>query len=88
MEEKVEKLINEYKKFAKENKMSLNSNKVLVESLVKRLLENEKKYGERYCPCRLITGDAKKDNDKICPCKWHQEEIAQAGHCHCSLFVR
>ncbi len=88
MKEKIEKLINEYKEFAKKNGMSLNPNKALVESLVKRLLENEKKYGERYCPCRLITGDAEKDKDKICPCAWHKEEIKKNGHCHCNLFVK
>ena len=88
MEEKVEKLINEYKKYAKANGLKLNPNAILVENLVKRLLENEEKHGHRYCPCRLTTGEAEKDKDKICPCKWSNEEIARQGHCLCNLFVK
>ena len=88
MEKEVEKLIEEYKEYAKKNGISLNPNAVLVESLAKRLLENEKKYGHRYCPCRFITGDEEKDKDKICPCKWSNEEISRQGHCLCNLFVK
>ena len=88
MEEKAKKLIEEYKEYAKENGLKLNPDDVFVENLVKGLLANEEKHGHRYCPCRLITGDAEKDKDKICPCKWSQEEIARQGHCLCNLFVK
>ena len=88
MEKEVEKLIEEYKEYAEKNGILLNPDKIFVENLVKRLLENEKKYGKRYCPCRLVSGDAEKDKDKICPCKWSNEEISQQGHCLCNLFVK
>ena len=85
---KVEKLIEEYKEYAEKNGISLNSDKIFVENLVKRLLVNEEKYGHRYCPCRLVSGDEEKDKDKICPCKWSNEEITRQGHCLCNLFVK
>ena len=88
MDDKTQKLIEEYKEYAKENGLRLNPNAVLVENLVKRLLENEEKYGHRYCPCRLVSGNDEQDKEKICPCKWSNEEIARTGHCLCNLFVK
>jgi len=86
--EEVKKLIQEYEEYAEKNGFKLNPNRKAVEGLVQRLLENEKKYGARYCPCRRITGNPEEDNPKICPCKWHREEIERDGHCHCGLFVK
>ncbi|MBI5554435.1 MAG: hypothetical protein HY920_01100 [Elusimicrobia bacterium] len=40
----------------------------------------------QYCPCRPISGNQEEDKQKICPCKWHKDEIAADGHCHCQLF--
>ncbi len=64
----VNDLIEEYRKYAADNNFELNSNKDLVESLAKALLTNEKKYGERYCPCRKISGNREEDKKNICPC--------------------
>jgi len=86
--EKIERLIEWYRKHAKENGFRLNPDQEAVERLVKGLLANEKKYGERYCPCRRIAGNKEEDNPKICPCKWHKEEIEKDGHCFCGLFKR
>lgn len=85
---KVENLIKEYERYAQENGFGLNPNRIVIESLVKRLLENEEKYGARYCPCRPITGNSENDDKKICPCFWHKKEIEETGHCHCSLFYK
>jgi len=85
-DKKIEELKKEIEKYAEENGFRLNPNKQILIALIKGLLANEKKYGKRYCPCRRITGDQAKNKDKICPCKWHKEEIKNMGHCHCMLF--
>lgn len=87
-DEKVEKIIEEYDKYARQNGFSLNSNKKVVEGIVKGLLKNEEKYGARYCPCRRVSGYLEKDKAKICPCSWHRKEIVKYGHCLCCLFVK
>jgi len=78
----------EYKKYAKENGFKLNPNEKIVDSIIAGLKRNEEKYGERYCPCRKITGDKEIDKKIICPCVYHKEEIEKDGHCHCRLFVK
>jgi len=87
-DKEIEKLIKEYEEYAKKNGFSLNPNKKVVEGIVKSLLEREKKFGARYCPCRKITGNPEDDKSKICPCAWHREEIEKDGHCLCGLFVK
>lgn len=86
--ENIEKLIEEYKKYAEENGFRLNNNRKVVEGIIKGLLVNEKKYGFRYCPCRRVSGNLEEDEKKVCPCFWHKEEIERDGHCHCNLFVK
>lgn len=84
----IENIIKNYQEYAQKNGFKLNPDKEIVERLVKGLLENEKKYRARYCPCRRITGNPEDDKGKICPCYWHQEEIERDGHCFCGLFVK
>ncbi len=79
-------LKNEYKEYAKENNFKLNPEK--AENIIKGLLNNEKKYGKRYCPCRRVTGDEKEDAKNICPCIYHKKEIEQDGQCFCGLFTK
>lgn len=81
-----ELMILEYEDYANKNGFQLNPNKDVVKAMAKGLLANEKKYRERYCPCRRVTGNKKEDEPKICPCKWHKEEIEKQGHCICNLF--
>ncbi|MFH1462180.1 MAG: thioredoxin [bacterium] len=88
MEGDFEKTVKEYQDFAKRNGLRLNENREVVESLIKGLLENEKKYGQRYCPCRRVKGDPLEDAKNICPCSYRLEEIDKTGHCFCGLFFK
>ena len=80
--------ISVYEEYAKKNGFRLNPNRKVVEGVVKSLLEREKKFGFRYCPCRRITGNPEEDKKIICPCQFHRLEIEKDGHCLCGLFVR
>lgn len=87
-EGEIEKLIKESEEYARKNGFKLSPDKEVVKRLIRGLLENEKKYGVRYCPCRRITGNPEEDKPKICPCRWHLEEIERDGHCLCGLFMK
>jgi len=84
----IEELMEKYSKYAEENGFKLNPDKQTTERVIKGLLENEKKHGQKYCPCRRVTGDKEEDSKKICPCIWHKDEINKDGHCLCRLYVR
>ena len=73
-------------KYADVAGLALNPDKERVNQLIKGLMANERKWGFRYCPCRVVTGDKKKDAKNICPCYWHKKELEQQGHCLCKLF--
>lgn len=83
-----EEFIEKSKKYAAENGFQLNPDEKTVERIVNGIFMNEEKYGEKYCPCRRVTGDKEEDAKKICPCFWHKDEIAKDGHCFCRLFVK
>jgi len=87
-EEKIEKIIKESEEYAIKNGFKLNPSREVVERIIKGLLENEKKYGARYCPCRRVTGNSEEDKPKISPCQFVQKEIEKEGHCLCGLFVK
>lgn len=59
----------------------------VVESILRAMAKRKAKQGEDYCPCRRVTGDKEKDADIICPCIYHEAEIAADGKCHCNLFT-
>ena len=61
-------------------------NQDVCDTVIEGLTANREKYGFRYCPCRIVTGDAEKDNAIICPCDFHLDEIERDGCCHCMLF--
>lgn len=86
--ENIKKIIKDYEIWAEKKNYSLNPNRKVVESLVKSLLEREKKLGKRYCPCRRMTGDEKEDEKIICPCFFMEGEIQEKGRCFCGLFVK
>ena len=84
----IEEVIKGYQEYADKNGFKLNPDREVVERLAKGLLEDEKKYGQRYCPCRRATGNLEEDKPKICPCAWSREEIEKQGHCLCGLFIK
>jgi ferredoxin-thioredoxin reductase catalytic subunit len=55
--------------------------------LLDALLLNKDRYGYMGCPCRLLSGDRKKDRDIICPCVYSVPDIAEYGSCYCNLYV-
>lgn len=55
--------------------------------IIAGLLENEKRYGYRSCPCRLASGTKEKDADITCPCAYRNDDIKEYGTCYCSLYV-
>lgn len=75
-------------KYAESKGIKLNPDENIVNAILDGLLRNKEQHGFRYCPCRPISGDLNEDRDKICPCKWHIDEIKDMGHCHCNLFVK
>ena len=66
----------------------LNPDKETVDRILDGLLTNEQKFGYRYCPCRVITGDKQQDSKIICPCEYHHREIEELERCACNLFLR
>ncbi len=81
-------LLKKCQNYAEANGFILNPDKKIAEQIIKGLLKREKKYGEKYCPCRRVSGDKKIDEKNICPCVFHKEEINKQGHCLCLLFVK
>jgi ferredoxin-thioredoxin reductase catalytic chain len=65
----------------------LNPDTRMVEGLIEGLVRRKVKFGDYYCPCRIVTGKADVDKLNVCPCVTHEDEIAQTGKCHCALFV-
>jgi carbon-monoxide dehydrogenase catalytic subunit len=82
-EKKILKISQEY---AKKAGFALNKDKKQLAYVIKGLKANEDKYGERYCPCRVVTGNFEEDRIIICPCIYHKQEIKDMGHCLCRLF--
>ncbi|MFW5858320.1 MAG: ferredoxin-thioredoxin reductase catalytic domain-containing protein [Planctomycetota bacterium] len=62
--------------------------KEAVARVLNGMARRKEKQGEAYCPCRIVTGEPEADRKIICPCVYHEDEIARDGHCHCRLFVR
>lgn len=86
MDKKIIELKKEYQLYAQKKGFKLNSNTLLVDGLLKKMIENEEKYGYRYCPCRPINGNHEDDQKKVCPCFFSDSEIIKNGRCHCGLF--
>ena len=63
-------------------KLGLKLNKKTSDSVLRALLKQKEKFGEIYCPCRVLTGDKEKDKKIICPC----EPVRKGGRCICGLF--
>jgi ferredoxin-thioredoxin reductase catalytic subunit len=88
MEEEMEKLIKISEEYAEKKGYKLNPNRMIVEGVIKGLLVRKENFGEIYCPCRKMSGNKEEDKKIICPCIYHEDEIAKDGHCFCNLFVK
>ena len=64
-----------------------NKEKERVFDLLEALNINKERYGYMSCPCRLASGDRKKDHDIICPCEYREHEVKEFGSCYCNLYV-
>ncbi len=85
-DEVYERILRFARVYARAKGFVLNPDPQKLDEVIAALAFNEKTYGFRYCPCRVITGDFEEDKKKICPCYWHEEEIREMGHCRCGLF--
>ena len=64
-----------------------NKDKEWAFELLESLIFNRKRYGYMSCPCRLASGDRKKDQDILCPCVYREADVKDYGSCYCSLYV-
>ena len=65
----------------------LNPDEAFGKELVRGLIENERRYGYRACPCRLSMGTMDADLDIICPCDYRDPDLNEHGACYCALYV-
>jgi len=72
--------------YAKKKGWKINPDKKQLGYVLKGLKSNEDKKGERYCTCRVQTGNFEEDRIIICPCIYAEQEIKDWGHCLCRLF--
>ncbi len=84
--EQAQKIKDWAKRYAEKKGIQLNPDEKRVDEVVKGLAIRQKKFGRRYCPCRIITGNADEDRKIICPCVYQEEELKKLGTCHCKLF--
>lgn len=86
LEQEKEKVRQFTKNYCKLTGYTLNPDEKIAEMIIEGLAKNRVNKGFQYCPCRPLSGNLEEDKLKICPCKWHKDEIAADSHCHCQLF--
>ena len=64
-----------------------NKDKDRVLELLEALLVNKRRYGYMSCPCRLASGDRKRDQDILCPCLYREADVKDYGSCYCNLYA-
>lgn len=64
----------------------LSKDRDFYEDLVSGLNTNVRRYGYYLCPCRDTDGSRDADRKIICPCIYAADDIAEYGHCYCSLY--
>jgi len=81
--EELKKSIQEYAE-----KVGIKPSEADIDNVIKGLLAKKEKFGDIYCPCRVVSGNKEKDKEIICPCVFHRGEIELQGHCLCNLFIK
>jgi ferredoxin-thioredoxin reductase catalytic subunit len=83
------KVLEEWVNRQEKDKFVLNPDKQIVERLMRGVLNNEKNYGLKFCPCRMTTEDLEQDKKLVCPCNFKiQKTWKEKSECWCSLFVK
>jgi ferredoxin-thioredoxin reductase catalytic chain len=82
-----EKLYETLRKVQEPRGYYFNSDKGRVLELLEALLVNKGRYGYMSCPCRLASGEQKKDGDILCPCVYREPDVEEYGSCYCNLYV-
>ena len=75
-------------RYAADHGWVLNPDRRVLDTVIRGLAGNCKKFGRPYCPCRIRSGNPEKDQDIVCPCVFHKDEVSTDGHCHCNLFYQ
>jgi ferredoxin-thioredoxin reductase catalytic chain len=87
LEIQVDALYEKLRKDADNAGYHLNPDAVFSKDLIRGLLETDKRYGYRACPCRLASGIKDEDLDIICPCDYRDSDLDDYGVCYCALYV-
>jgi len=75
--------------WTKDKKFKLNPDESHTNTTIEGILEQEKKTGIKYCPCRLQKGKFEEDLYLICPCNFKiQKTWKEKDMCWCGLFVK
>jgi len=82
-----EKLYEMLRKVQEPKGYYFSNDKGRVYELLEALLLNKERYGYSSCPCRLASGDRKKDQDIVCPCTYRDSDVKEFGSCYCNLYV-
>lgn len=74
-----------------EHNLVFNPDLQINESIQTGLTRNKIIYGKRYCPCFMVIGKTKEEQEnaenRLCPCvPALTNEIPQKGSCHCGIF--
>lgn len=85
--EKIAPLRARLEKYLTGKSFYFNPDPEIVDSILNAMTKRREKFGQDYCPCRMVSGDKEKDAAIICPCVYHEAEIDKDGHCHCRLFT-
>jgi ferredoxin-thioredoxin reductase catalytic subunit len=87
LEKQIDALFEKLRKDAENAGYHLNPDEAFAKDLIRGLLENEKRYGYRACPCRLASSVRDEDLDIICPCDYRDPDLDDYGACYCALYV-
>ncbi len=83
-----EQLYEQLKKIHEPKGFFFNPDKSVTLDILEALLAIKDNYGYMACPCRLSSGDRKKDSDIFCPCAYRADDVKEYGSCFCGLYVR
>ena len=75
-------------KYANKVGYRLNPDREALDYVLDGLAIKLEKFGRRYCPCRIVTGNEDEDRKIVCPCIYHKKEVERDGNCHCELFFK